>query len=547
VTLPVTVTVLDTNGVPQEGLPVYAFDGTTYTGYNATTDANGEVQLTLPEGSYRFRSDLNGTQFWSDETNHCTIPGCESASITVTVPLTVTVQSQTGSPYADLPVYAFTHAGTGDGDTYTGFHGTSDADGQVVFTLPEGSYRFRADYALTGTGDNVQFWSGVANHCAVPGCLEAVVEIPGWAGEVNVTIDYAYDPLYRLTAADYDSGEFFHYTYDAVGNRLTQATHKGSNVYAYDIASRLIEVDGVSFVWDDNGNLIQDDRAIYAYDYANRLKVVLMGGDQYLFDYNGLGDRLRQTVNGAPAEYTLDIVSSLTQVLTDGKNVYLYGVGRVGGQQPGGWQYHLPDALGSVRQLEDASASVTLAQAYEPFGGVISSSGSAATAFQFTGELVDETELLYLRARYYAPGQGRFISRDIWRFAFDRPITLNAWPYAHDNPVKVTDASGHTPPSPYDHRNLTKWLAREMLANAAVPEVLDILKNNRLSDEFKKYSDSGSQLLSLIFKGFAALEWKALVHDGARWDFKDRIEWELRIFCTGEYPLWLCRSGGRVF
>jgi hypothetical protein len=26
----------------------------------------------------------------------------------------------------------------------------------------------------------------------------------------TTTIDYAYDPLYRLIAADYDSGQFFH-------------------------------------------------------------------------------------------------------------------------------------------------------------------------------------------------------------------------------------------------------------------------------------------------------------------------------------------------
>jgi hypothetical protein len=38
--------------------------------------------------------------------------------------------------------------------------------------------------------------------------------------ETDVTIDYTYDPLYRLTAADYSSGDYFYYGYDAVGNRL---------------------------------------------------------------------------------------------------------------------------------------------------------------------------------------------------------------------------------------------------------------------------------------------------------------------------------------
>jgi hypothetical protein len=139
--------------------------------------------------------------------------------------MTVTVQSQTGSPYPDLPVYVFS------GESYTGFNGISDGDGQVEFTLPEGSYRFRADY------DGVQFWSDEIDHCTIPGCLEALVEIPGGVGEVSVTIDYEYDPLYRLTAADYSTGEYFWYTYDAVGNRLTQQTHEGTNTYDYDIAN----------------------------------------------------------------------------------------------------------------------------------------------------------------------------------------------------------------------------------------------------------------------------------------------------------------------
>ena len=37
-----------------------------------------------------------------------------------------------------------------------------------------------------------------------------------------VTIDYIYDSLYRLTEANYSNDDFYHYTYYAVGNRLTQ-------------------------------------------------------------------------------------------------------------------------------------------------------------------------------------------------------------------------------------------------------------------------------------------------------------------------------------
>ncbi len=430
VTLPVTVTLMNTDAVPQEGQHVYVFDEATYTGFNGTTDVNGEVSLTLPQGEYRFRSDLNGTQFWSDETNHCTIPGCESVSVTVTIPMTVTVQSQTGSLYPDLPVYAF------NSETYTGFNGTSDANGQVVFTLPVGDYRFRSDY------DGVQFWSGGVNHCTIPGCLEVLVEIPGGTGEVDVTIDYTYDPLYRLTAADYDTGEFFHYTYDAVGNRMTQETHEETNTYVYDIANRLIEVDGVTFIWDNNGNLIQDDTRIYGYDYANRLTLVLMDGDTYNFEYNGLGDRLRQSVNGMPASYWLDLSAGLTQVLASEEATYLYGLARIGEEQPSGWQFYLGDALGSVRQVTGASADSTFAQSFEPFGSHQNSAGVNPTSYGFTGEWTDSTGLVHLRARYYAPWQGRFFQPDPWPSDSNYPQTLNGFAYVLNNPVLLGDPSG---------------------------------------------------------------------------------------------------------
>ncbi|NOG52030.1 MAG: hypothetical protein HND48_23265 [Chloroflexi bacterium] len=37
------------------------------------------------------------------------------------------------------------------------------------------------------------------------------------------------------------------------------------------------------------------------------------------------------------------------------------------------------------------------------------------TAYGFTGELTDGNGLVYLRARYLAPGLGTFASRDPWR------------------------------------------------------------------------------------------------------------------------------------
>jgi len=100
---------------------------------------------------------------------------------------------------------------------------------------------------------------------------------------------------------------------------------------SYDIANRLTQVNGLTLTWDANGNLLQDHLGrVYTYDSADRLTSLVQGGSTFTFAYNGLGDRLQQTVNGVPTHYSLDLNNSLTQVLSDGSSAYLYGLDRIG-------------------------------------------------------------------------------------------------------------------------------------------------------------------------------------------------------------------------
>ena len=158
---------------------------------------------------------------------------------------------------------------------------------------------------------------------------------------------------------------------------------------------------------------------------------------RYIVRYGGLGDRHQK--NGI--NYTLDLNAGLTQVLIDGTNTYLYGNGRIS-QHATQTEYFLGDALGSVRQLANPAGAVTLTQSYAPYGETVSSVGSGMSMYQFTGDQRDENGLSYLRARYYAPQNGRFLSRDIWAGAYERPLSLNRWNYTEGNPVNFTDSSG---------------------------------------------------------------------------------------------------------
>jgi len=267
-----------------------------------------------------------------------------------------------------------------------------------------------------------------------------------------VTITYTYDPLYRLTNTAYSDGTSFAYTYDAVGNRLTQTACFGAGCfpmtthYTYDAANRLITVAGTTnYLWDNNGNLLNDGTSTYAYDSANRLTSVSQNGNTYTFVYNGMGDRVRQTANGTPTTYTLDLNAGLTQVLADGANTYLYGNGRIAEYAGVAAEYYLGDALGSVRQLANGSAGVVSAKTYQPYGSVMGSAGSGATMYGFTGEQTDPTGLQYLRARFYAPGMGRFLTRDSWEGDANRPMSYNSWLYVYASPINFVDPTGQTP------------------------------------------------------------------------------------------------------
>ncbi len=234
------------------------------------------------------------------------------------------------------------------------------------------------------------------------------------------------------------------YTYDAVGNRLTQNDNGALTNYTYDIANRLTNVNAQVYTWDNNGNLLNDGTSAYTYDQANRIKTLTQGTNNYAFAYNGLSDRISQTVNSVLTRYALDPAAGLTQVLADGTSTYLYGAGRIAQQQTN-MQYFGADGLGSVRQLYNSSGQIIANHRYDPFGNTISQSGVGASNYGFTGEWTDATGLEYLRARYYAPTQGRFVTRDVWEGDYQRPLSLNGWNYVNANPVILTDPSGRCP------------------------------------------------------------------------------------------------------
>lgn len=99
-----------------------------------------------------------------------------------------------------------------------------------------------------------------------------------------------------------------------------------------------------------------------------------------------------------------------------------------------------------MRQVTDNTGEVTLAQTYDPFGSLLEQSGAGVSGFGYTSEQEDpSTGLVFLRARYYDLGVGRFLTTDPKPAILELPQSLNAYSYAWNNPLRFIDPTGLQP------------------------------------------------------------------------------------------------------
>ena len=96
-----------------------------------------------------------------------------------------------------------------------------------------------------------------------------------------------------------------------------------------------------------------------------------------------------------------------------------------------------------MRAITDSTGTVVERYDYDAFGALRNTPTGVANDRRFTSEQHDaETAYTYLRARYYDPALGRFISKDPLRGSKNNPQTLNRYIYTANNPVNRADRSG---------------------------------------------------------------------------------------------------------
>src|SRR6266536_2397998 len=167
------------------------------------------------------------------------------------------------------------------------------------------------------------------------------------------------------------------------------------------------------------------------------------GGVTVTYAYDALGRRVQRTSSiGGTTKFVYDGADVLRDLDGTGNAIadYLNGPGidnKLRQISGGAALYFVQDHLGTTRALADATGNVSSSLDYDSYGNV--SSGSASTRYTYNGREIDsDVGLIYYRARWYDPQQGRFISEDPIGFRGG----INFYGFVENNPVNYIDPLG---------------------------------------------------------------------------------------------------------
>ncbi|MBQ3351048.1 MAG: right-handed parallel beta-helix repeat-containing protein [Thermoguttaceae bacterium] len=253
------------------------------------------------------------------------------------------------------------------------------------------------------------------------------------------TWTYGYDPVGQVTsevfvglnASDNYSAS---YVYDVNGNRTSAVINGVEHSYTYNAMNQLLSDGEFTYTYNANGSLLTKTNVetgeVWTYSWNQKeelVAVVSSIGESWEYTYDANGNRTSVTHtdtdgNVTTTEYLYDPTGLgwIVAAIENGEIVetYAYGFELISQIDASGSAcYYGSDHLGSVCVVTDASGAVLNEYAYDAFGNVLTSTETVANSFQFVGAygVISDTapdSLIHMRARYYDPATGRFISED---------------------------------------------------------------------------------------------------------------------------------------
>ena len=265
------------------------------------------------------------------------------------------------------------------------------------------------------------------------------------------TVTYTYDNQGQLLKAAGDTT--YTYTYDGAGNTLTASDGTATHSYTYgdtDWKDLLTAFDGQAITYDAIGNptsYFNGTRWNFTWVNGRTLATASDGTSSLSFAYDANGLRTSKTVNGVSYRYYY--ASGKLMRMTWGTNTIDFFYDANGTpyamKYNGTVYYYVTNLQGDVMRIVDASGTVTASYDYDPYGKVISATGTLAgvNPLRYRGYVYDwETGFYYLQSRYYDPAIGRFINADSYASTGQDIIGYNMFAYCGNDPIFRIDYDG---------------------------------------------------------------------------------------------------------
>jgi RHS repeat-associated protein len=371
--------------------------------------------------------------------------------------------NRTSETYPDSTVVAYSYTDdeqlhTVASNSQTTSYGYDPAGNLASTAYPSGNgYTETDSYDHAGRLTNVDNHAGATVLSEFDYTLDPVgnpLEVDQ-TGAISSTTTYGYDSLDRLTLAclqascPLSTDPKVSWTYDYVGNRLTQTSGGSTVTSTYNSDDRLIARGATSYSYDANGNQTAAGANTFSYDLANRLLTADVSATTTTYSYDGDGNRLQASTGSSPSDktnFTWDPAADQPQLdaETDGSGNpvrdYLYGNKLISMTTAAlaTYYYHY-DALGSVANLTNSSGATKWTYSYDAWGNPTATptSGAPDNPVQYTTGYTDPTGLTHLGAREYDPATGRFLQADPANLA-----TGSTYSYTDDRPTTVVDRTG---------------------------------------------------------------------------------------------------------
>jgi RHS repeat-associated protein len=270
---------------------------------------------------------------------------------------------------------------------------------------------------------------------------------------------YSYDNAGRQTGHEWRTSggsiiNAYDFELDAAGNHTretitepysTPVIPSEETAYTYNTVNRITTAGTTSFSFDNNGNTLSKGTFGFQYDDNDRL-VSANGTSNKQYMYDGIGHRRQKTLNSVVTRYILDIVG-MSKVLmeTDAagtpQNYYIYGLGLISRiNNSNQTSYYHYDFRGSTIALTDETETITHQYQYDEFGKLVQFLEADFNPYRYVGAFgvtYEEDDLYFMRARYYDPEIGRFLSEDpVW--------SVNLYPYGGNNAITGIDPKGES-------------------------------------------------------------------------------------------------------